>query len=151
MNNSAYEALRSRPQPLLVTSFTDVKRPGVYEGFITSVGPRDQEMRTARVYIPILNQVMNCSDLSATHSSDKGIGTQFSFYVGDRVLISFMNADPNSPVIVGSIPHTAGLAPSVSDIETSNPVKTPLSNVPVVAEWGFVAEYVQVLGMVLSE
>jgi hypothetical protein len=149
MNNTSYDALKSRAHPLVQTAFSDVKRPGVYEGYVVSIGPRDQELKTARVYIPILNQVMNCSNNGALYSSDKGIGTYYGLYAGDRVKISFLNSDPNTPIIVGSMSHTAGLADNANKLDKPNTVKTPLSNIPVAAEWGFAMEYVQVLGATL--
>lgn len=149
MLNGAFESLKSRPQPLAVNSFTSVKRSGTYEGFIVSTGPRDQELKTARVYLPGFNQIMNCVDLSAVHSSNKGIGVQYGLFAGDRVSVSFLDGNASSPAITGSFPHTSVLTATVRDLEAPTKSKTPISNVPVLAEWGFQAEYIQVLGMVL--
>jgi hypothetical protein len=144
--SSSYDSLRTRPSPLVVGTYVHSRHNSLAEGLVVSIGPRDHEFRTLRVYVPVTNQVLNCKNLCTAYASPGGIGTQYGFYAGDRVLVCFINGENNTPVVVASIPHTK-LA-NLSEQPTED-FLSPLSNVPTAAEWGLVAEYVEVRGMLL--
>lgn len=58
----------------------------------------------------------------ATPYASSGAGIQFLPEVGDEVVIAFLNADPNAPVIVGSLHNQKALRPETE--EEDNNIKT---------------------------
>jgi hypothetical protein len=117
----AFTDLRERPNVLLTRDYTDGHKNMTYEGFVCSIGPCDNMALTARVYVPVLNQVYNVRTLQGSYSSGSGIGKQSSLALGNKVAIEFVYGSSNLPKIVATIPNTRGLAQKVVRGETLKP------------------------------
>jgi Rhs element Vgr protein len=107
---------------------------GLLPGIVLKLDGDPEKQNRIQVKIPLMKNETEgiWARLSSPYAS-KEIGSFFVPEVGDEVILGFFNADPSSPVILGSL-YSSGRTPP-KQIESENNIKTLVTRSKITVEF----------------
>lgn len=107
---------------------------GLLPGIVVKLDGDPEKQNRIQVKIPLMKNETEgiWARLSSPYAS-KEIGSFFIPEVGDEVILGFFNADPSSPVILGSLYSSGRTSPK--QIESENNIKTLVTRSKITVEF----------------